>query len=376
MTRPRTWLFSDSTYAGGAERYLELLLHGAGPDRLGVVGVGHPGLLPWLHARRSEGFALHVLSPGSSSDLWRAWWRWVRAERPRVVHVNMPGPYDGLMATAPWIARRAGAQRVIVTEHLPGVGRVGKRYHWKRAFRGGIDRAIVVCEAHRETMRREFGYDETRVVAIHNGIADPATRRPRADERALLPGDLRALEKHEGLRIVQVGSVEARKGPGRLVRAFAAARGAGLRATLWFVGDGPERVATERLAGELGCGDHVVFTGHRADVADLLRAADVVALASEREGLPYSLIEACAWARPLVALDVDGVGEIVLDGRTGVLVAPHREDALPRALLEVASDRERRLRWGDAARAHYEASFRLERTLERTFAEYGPEAFA
>lgn len=368
MIRPTRWILSDAPYPGGAERYVELLLGAAGPEDLGLIGVSHEGLRPWLDARRAEGFVVETLPADSLRRQWQSWWTWLRRNRPSTVHVNMPGPYDGMMATAPWIARRAGVRRVVVTEHLPGVGRVGKRYLWKRAFRGGIDRAIVVCHAHADLMTRTFGYDPQRVVAVPNGIADPSKTRPRGDVRAGLPEDLVSREGRAGLRIVQLGSLDRRKGPDRLVRAFSTLRRTGIGATLWFVGEGPLRDAVRDLSVELDVADDVHLLGHRDDAQRILAAADVVTLASEREGLPFSLIEAAAWARPIVALDTDGVGEIVRDGVNGRLIPVHRQDTLAQALVDVAGDAVRRHAWGDAGRRHFEANFRLESMIERTFA--------
>lgn len=373
MTRPRRWLFSDAPYPGGAERYLELLLEAAGPDELGLVGIESDGLRPWLEALTADGVVVHRVPGGPLHARWLGWWEWLRRERPQLVHVNMPGPYDGLMATAPWLARRAGVDRVVVTEHLPGVGRVGKRYPWKRFLLGAIDRAIVVCHAHEDLMVRTFGYEASRVVAIPNGIADPAPVRPRGDRRAALPADLIHRERGPGLRIVQLGSVDERKGPDRVVRALASVRAAGIGASLWFVGDGPMRADVEALAHRLGLTGHVHLLGHRDDAPHLLAAADVVTLASRREGLPFSLIEACAWARPIVALDTDGVGEIVIDGVNGRLVPVHRQDAFESALIEMATDTDRRHSRGDAARARFESYFTLDGMIARTFAQYGSE---
>lgn len=375
MTVPRTWIVTDAPYAGGAERYLEILLHAAGSDRLGVVGVDGEGLRPWLDARAGEGFVVDRIAAGPLRARWAAFWRWARARRPHAVHVNMPGPYDGLMATAPWLARRAGVTRVVVTEHLPGVGRVGKRYRWKRALLGSIDRAIVVCDAHRELMTRTFGYAPARVVAVHNGIVDPAPFRPDATRRADLPDDLVARETGAGPRVVQLGSLEERKGPERTLEAFAATRGAGVDASLWFVGDGPRRTALLEAVAALDLTGHVHVLGHRDDAPALLAAADVVTLASTREGLPFSLIEAAAWARPLVALDTDGVGEIVVDGVNGRLVPAHRPAAFARALEDACRDGALRARWGEASRRRYEGLFTLEPMVRRTFAHYRDPAF-
>ena len=101
----------------------------------------------------------------------------------------------------------------------------------------------------------------------------------------------------------------------------------------------------------------IEWTGPRDDVADLWRAAHLGVLPSYREGLPKSLLEAAASGRPMVATDVPGCREIVVDGETGLLVPPRDADALADAIGRLASDRDLRERMGAAARERVVARF-------------------
>jgi glycosyltransferase involved in cell wall biosynthesis len=369
---PRGWIYSDAPYVGGAEHYLRWHLESAGPERLGVVAAAGEGLVPWLDAIEAAGFTVDRL--GSNVGLLarvRALRSWCRQRRPRFVHVNMPGPYDGLMALAPAVAKWAGAEAVIVTEHLPSVGRVGKRYWVKRAARSAIDRAIVVSTLHRELMTEVFRYPSDRVTVVVNGVRDPNPERHIAGECHLpLPSILTQQEHRPGARIMQVGSLDARKGGASLLRAFDSVLRAGIDANLWFVGEGPERDLWHRTAVELGIAERVIFTGQVEEAARIWRGADLAVLASEREGLPLSLLEASAWGLPIVATRVDGVPEVVRAGETGWLVESGDERAMAQALREAIVDSAKRARFGRQARARYESCFGFERMLEATFAVY------
>lgn len=365
---PPVWVLSDAPYAGGAERYLDLLLDAAGPERMGLVAVERPGLRPWISAVAARGFAVDRLAPGPLPGQWRAFHAWARRRRPRVIHANLPGPNDALFALAPLLARLAGIPRVVVTEHLPSVGRIGRRGRLKRLTTFAVDRAITVCEAHLEVMRREFGYTDRQLVAIPNAIADPG---PAGPGRVSLPAELARLAPPGRVRAVQVGSLDARKGAARLLRAFAQTRP---DASLWFVGEGPERNALEDLSADLGIAGRVVFTGRRTDLPQLLAAFDLVVLASEREGMPYVLLEAMALARPILATEVDGVPELVEPAVNGVLVAPDDPIALARELLGLCSDPPRLRRMGAASRARFDARVDLARFVEDTWRQYGEEA--
>ena len=78
----------------------------------------------------------------------------------------------------------------------------------------------------------------------------------------------------------------------------------------------------ERLASDLGIEDHVCFLGYQEDVPGIIRASDVILLPSSAEGMPLSLIEAAACGKPVVAYDIPGVNEIVINGKTGNSRAP------------------------------------------------------
>ncbi|MDW8345220.1 MAG: glycosyltransferase, partial [Verrucomicrobiae bacterium] len=109
-------------------------------------------------------------------------------------------------------------------------------------------------------------------------------------------------------------------------------------AALWLVGYGSEEESLRDLARQLGLIDRVVFWGQRADIPDLLQAADVFALSSLSEGLSMALIEAAACGLPIVATDVGGNREIVQPPHAGRLVPPQDPRALATALDEILSD--------------------------------------
>jgi len=85
-------------------------------------------------------------------------------------------------------------------------------------------------------------------------------------------------------------------------------------------------------------GARVRFLGYRDDMADLMRAADIFTLPSHREGMPRSIIEAMLTGLPVVATDVRGSREEVVDGETGLLVPVRDAAALARALGRLVGD--------------------------------------
>ncbi len=121
----------------------------------------------------------------------------------------------------------------------------------------------------------------------------------------------------------------------------------------WFVmvGDGPLRAEVEALVAASGLSDHLVLTGLRRDVPELMAAFDVFALTSLWEGLPRVLPQAMATGLPIVATAIDGNTEAVTSGENGLLVPPEDPSALAGAILELLRDPSRMARMGQAGRA-------------------------
>jgi len=115
----------------------------------------------------------------------------------------------------------------------------------------------------------------------------------------------------------------------------------------------------------------VHLLGVRRDIPDLLNATDAFVLPSLWEGMPLTLLEASATALPIVATDVGGNAEVVLEGKTGYLVPVRDTNALAQAMLRVMSLSEAdRITMGQAGRKHIVQNFDLERVVDRWEALY------
>jgi glycosyltransferase involved in cell wall biosynthesis len=131
--------------------------------------------------------------------------------------------------------------------------------------------------------------------------------------------------------------------------------------TCVLVGDGPQREALEHLAEELGVRDRVVFTGWVGRPRDYLPGFDVVAMPSRFEAFGLVAIEAALAERPVVATDVDGIPDAVVDGSTGLLVPPEDPAALAEAISTLLGDPSTREEMGRRGRARSLERFSVER---------------
>jgi len=110
-----------------------------------------------------------------------------------------------------------------------------------------------------------------------------------------------------------------------------------------IVGDGTEKENLQREVLRMGLQDRVIFTGFQTDAISYVNAMDIFVLPSENEGLPRVILEAMLMAKPVVAYNVTGPSELVVDGETGFLVSVKETDMFANALSKlVASDNLRR----------------------------------
>ncbi len=331
-----------------------------------VIGVCADG--PLLDPVRAEGFRVEALPPLRSLSplaMWRGYralLRLFRAERPDMVHAHMP--ISGFLARL--AARRAGVPRVAYTCH-------GFLFHqpgpWPRRaasfameFLAGRLTDIFLTVSEEEAKDAVRLRVARRASFTRNG-RDPAVFRPdpraRADVRAELgvPQDRAA--------VVIVSRLVPHKGHADLVAAMERVPDA----ELWVAGD---RLATDRgedlgpMFAASSLGPRLRLLGYRPDVARVLAAADVFALPSRFEGLPMSVIEAMLTGLPVVASDVRGPREQVVDGETGWLAPPGDPARLAAALARLTGDADLRAKMGRAGRERAVALYDEARVVERT----------
>lgn len=175
---------------------------------------------------------------------------------------------------------------------------------------------------------------QTPVRLIYNGV--DLSRYDHQEACCTLPTEY---GMEPGSQIVGViARLEPEKGHPTLLEAWPQVLRAVPDAYLLIVGDGSRREALEARARELRIAHRVVFTGRRDDVPAVTAALDVAVLPSYREAQGLSILEAMALSRPVVASNVGGIPEMIADGVTGLLVAPHDARALADAITRLLRD--------------------------------------
>ncbi|WP_367352354.1 glycosyltransferase family 4 protein [Achromobacter animicus] len=175
--------------------------------------------------------------------------------------------------------------------------------------------------------------------------------------------------------VATIGMLRPEKGQADLLHVVQRLRIRGVPAVALVVGMATARTqpyayALYRLAIDLGISDYVVFAGHRTDVPDMIRAADVVLVPSATEAWSRIVPESFAAARPVVASDVGGLPEIVVPGQTGWLAAPGDIAGYADCIMQIRNRPWRTHAIVANARAFADTHLRLGEQMLRTLAAY------
>jgi len=340
---------------GGAQNHVRDLLNGLQGQFDLALAVGEEG--PLTRSARELGVQVQVipslirsLSPHHDLRALRELGQFIRSTRPDLVHTH--SSKAGLLGR--------------ISARLNGVPSVFTAHGW--AFEDGVplprklvaipsewfaarccNRIITVSQAGHTLARRYRIASPGKMEVIYYGIPDAP---PRA-----LPGT------GETPVIVMVARIASQKDHAVVLRAVAQLP---FDFRLIFVGDGPTRASVEAEARSLLPDGKVSFLGDRSDVPELLARAHVFVLGTNWEGLPISILEAMRAGLPVVASDVGGVREEVVEGETGFVVPRGDADAMRERLRLLLMQPELRIRMGLAGRRRFEVLFSIKGMIEKT----------
>lgn len=162
-----------------------------------------------------------------------------------------------------------------------------------------------------------------------------------------------------------VGRLHVQKGQRYLLEAFQYVKSKHTHVWLWIVGEGELRGELEKLAKDYGVHDSVRFLGARANIPEILSAIDVFVLPSLWEGQPITILEALAAGKPVIATSVDGISDILVNGRNALLVPAKDPDSLAAAMNRMIRDVGLRTRISAAARETVSDKFTAEKMAEQ-----------
>lgn len=281
--------------------------------------------------------------------------RYIRRTRPDVVHAHLEMSMTMALPAAA-LARTPGVG-TFHQVYRPMHGRELARERLAVEVATRSQATVFVSNASRRSYAEHFRGGRTPPTwrVVHNGIDLEQFAPPAPGATTRLPADL---DLGPGPVVTVLAALRDFKGITHAVAAWPSVLLRHPDARLLVVGSGEEAANLHRQVDDLGLQGSVTFAGMRSDVADIMRGSDVMVLPSVfGENLPTVLMEAGGCGRPVVASDVGGIADIVVDGETGLLTPPGDEAALAAALVRLLDDEGLRQRLGDAGRRRMEQHF-------------------
>ncbi len=388
---PDILIYTEAPDTGGVTHVIDMLTKSANQEWLVMlVCKGNRQLRTWENAVAARGVIVKTFALRGKLDITN-WFdipniiKVVReARRARLFHCHLHTPFS--CSAAITIVGIFTGTPIIVTEHyITQIGHLRRRklnpamaalrevkirfLLWtKRISLKFVYRVITVSASNREYMTRTFGKSiSEKTEVIRNGI--------EIDRYSASEYETGTVRISGEFRVVTIAGLNNQKGHEYLFRAIVDILPRFPAAKFLLVGDGHLRRYLEAMTFELGISNAVQFMGFRSDVQSILRSADIFVLPSLFEGLPLSLLEAMAAGKPVVATDVDGTHDVVIDGATGFLVPPKDPAALSQRIAELLADSRMRERFGQAGKERVFASFSDSR-MTREYSELYESALA
>jgi len=343
---------------GGAEQQAILLAKGLRRRgwRVSVVALSGTG---GAAAAELEDAGVRFLSLEMRKGLadprgWLRFHSWLCRERPDVLHAHLPH--------AAWLARwsrlAAPVPLVVDTLHSSSTGRMGRHFGYA-CSRWLPDHVTAVSQAAAASHMAAGMVSQSRLSVIWNGI-DVDRWQPDAQGRAQARRELGVGDEYLWLA---VGRLETVKDYPSLLLAMTRTPE---KTRLLVLGAGPRESELVELAERLGLKQRVRFAGFAPNVVRWMRAADGFVLSSRYEGLPMVLLEAGACGVPVVATDVPGTREVVVNGETGWLAPAGDAQKLAKTMMKLMympPDAQHAM--GERARRYVAEHFSLEAVLDR-----------
>lgn len=196
---------------------------------------------------------------------------------------------------------------------------------------------ISISPIVKRTVEREYKLSSNQVPMIYNGI-DLSKCIPKKDYKV----------QDNKLRILHIGRFSEQKNHIGLIESFKVVNDLAPNTELKLIGTGKLENQIKDKVKELGLENSVEFLGLKSDVYTYLHQADIFVLPSHWEGMPITLIEALSSGLPIVASNVGGIPDIIIDNKTGVIVDVNKKE-IAEGILKLVNSSELREKLGRAA---------------------------
>jgi glycosyltransferase involved in cell wall biosynthesis len=370
MPKPGVLQIVHGFIEGGSERQMiqmASLLHNSGDFQVHVASLSTGGVL------RSEierlqipviDFPLTSFYDSNMVQQTRRFVSYLKQHQISIVHSH--DFYSNIFGmTGAALAGLRG--RIASKRETTGTRSLAQRTAERGAFK--LARAVVANAGAVKEHLIEQGVPGDKILVIYNGLELTRFQLNGDASQALERLDLETIRGRPVITMVANFEYRIKDHP-MLLRAAQRVKTEVPEAVFVIAGEGELRAETEKLAGELGLRESCLFIGRCASVPDLLAASDVCVLSSQAEGFSNSILEYMAAGRAVVATNVGGASEAIVEGETGYLVSAGDDRAMAERLTALLRDPEKRRTMGVKGRRRVEERFSTETRLKSTIALY------
>lgn len=269
----------------------------------------------------------------------------IKREKPDIIHLNS-SKISILGSVAGWLYKKSKIKnlklKIIYTAHgwvfnepMPGWQKIFYKYAEK--FTSSIkDEIICVSEFDQKIAEKEKISAEKKLITIHNGFT-PLELLPRKDAKNILN---KFFSNDSRVLIGAIGNLYKTKGYEHLIETGnVLINKMKLPINIIIIGKGEEKRNLLNLIEKYKLEKNIVLAGGIRNASKLLSGFDVYALSSVKEGFPYSVLEAMAAKLPIVATNVGGVGEMVIDKSNGSIVSPTNAEEMAEAIKKIIENK-------------------------------------
>jgi len=290
-------------------------------------------------------------------------YRIVRDEGVEVIHAIMDYSLNSAMAAfvskvmdIPFVCTfqdiSVRTTNSIIDTGIDFYGRTVERLIVKRA------KKVILLTKSLISRAKKLGVEESKIAIIPSGVdyVHFDSDRPEVRKKATILRN--KLHIDDNIVVGYTGRLVPEKGLSYLVLAMKQIQREYPNTILLVVGDGPQRLRLERMAKDLGI--RAIFSGWQVDVSPYHAIMDIFVLPSHFEGLPNVMLEAMAMKKPVVATNVGGNADLVVNGENGFLVPVRNNGRIASALEKLIENSDMRMRMGDINRQIVEKNFSWE----------------
>lgn len=359
----------DGIEFGGGERVFSQVINGLSRDRFDIFLISSPNPVFYSSIKHDN---IHI----HSDDFSRKFNPFLLFRLAKLLKENKIDIIHGQGARAEFYARFAkklfNDLKYISTIAMPvegfDVGACKKAIYrfFDYVTEKYVDRFIVVSDALKKLLIETRKIDAIRVNRIYNGIELdhylPELHNNDFREQLGLQTDTPL--------IGAIGRMVWQKGFDYLLMAIPEVIKVFPKAKFLLVGEGPLRSKLKNMADSMNLDEHLIFSGFQGDIKNILASIDIFVAPSIIEGFPMVILEAMSMMKPIIASDISGISEQIIDLESGLLIQPKNSQALAISIIQVIRDKKLRSSLGFNARRRIEREFSIDKIISETESLY------